>query len=69
MIPPGKRHNAKSSKLLLLSGNRSETGRVTAQCAIAQSRDNAVCFPAGNPSSQGPQVLGGPWGFAQSRMR
>lgn len=32
MIPPGKGHDAKSSKLLLLSGNHSETGHVTAEC-------------------------------------
>lgn len=69
MIPPGKGHNAKSSKLLLLSGNHSETGHVTAQCAIAQSCDSTMCFPAGNPHSQGPEVPGGPWGSAQSRIK
>lgn len=69
MIFPGKGHNAKSSKLLPLSGNHSEIGHVTAQCAIAQSCDNVVCFPAGNPRSQGPEVLGGPWGSARSHIK
>lgn len=63
MIPPGKRHAAKSPELLLLTGNHCEAGRAMAQCAAAQYCDSAVYFPAGNPSSRGLEMLGGPWGL------
>lgn len=35
----------------------------TAQCAVAQSRDSAVCFHAGNLSSRVLEVMSGPWGL------
>lgn len=62
MVPPGEGQTAKSPKLLL-PGKRCVTGCAMAQSAIAQSCDLAVCFPTGNPSSRGAEVLGGPRGL------